>query len=268
MRPGVLLVCGIILALCVLLLLHHRPMPAEISAPTVQSGIPETSVNKPMVSHSNLNDVIASVTNTSAVTRTVVSTPTEPTTNTVDPGLLATWQSPIAFYGKVEDTESNSIAGVNIHFRWSEVPTENGMRTADTVSDSSGLFSLQGKHGRSLTVSFGKDGYHSLEHGEQTFLYALGPNIITPDASHPVIFHLQKAGTPEPLMRLASSLTGPRRYHLDANGSPTDISFYTGKRVAAEHAQFHVEYSMSKPGAKSSPFPHMALHRECTRWRP
>jgi hypothetical protein len=245
MRGGVLLFCGVVLALCLWLLLHNAKQSKGALSPAPATTPAATSASNPSLSHTNIYQGTTTLRSMSMTApAAVISTLPTIATNVIDPGLLAAWQVPIEFYGKVEDSNSNSVAGALIHFRWSEKPTEDGMKTADTQSDSDGLFSLHGEKGRSLTVSFSKDGYHSLQRGERTFLYALGPDIITPDSAHPVIFHLQKAGTPEPLMRLASPMAGPRQYRLDSSGKPTDISFYSGKRITQGAAQLSVAYSI------------------------
>jgi hypothetical protein len=159
---------------------------------------------------------------------------------------LALWQTPIEFYGKVIDENTNPVAGVNIHFNWSELPEKGGERDSDTQSDSDGLFSLHGKHGRALTVLFNKEGYYSSHRGEMTFTYAL-PVGISPDPQNPVIFNLKKKVAQEPLMRLAGAMIGSRQYRLDTKGTPTDISFYTGKRTSQEAGQFRVAYAMDVP---------------------
>jgi len=253
MRGSVLTFCGVVLALCLWLLLHDSqqvksiPLQAQSKTPAAilanNPSSSDISINPKQTANASM-PATASGSGGSIVI----------TTNAIDPNLLSTWQAPIEFYGKVEDSNSNLVAGVNIHFRWSERPAEDGMKTADTQSDSDGLFSLHGEKGRSLTVSFSKDGYYSLLRGEQTFIYALGPNIITPDSTHPVIFYLQKAGTPEPLTRLASPIAGPRQYRLENNGKSTDISFYSGKRVTQGEAKFSVAYSVDVNDQSQNPF--------------
>jgi hypothetical protein len=163
---------------------------------------------------------------------------------------LNDWQVPIDFYGEVVDQSNNPVAGANINFNWTETPqeamNEGAGETASTSSDEKGLFELHGKHGPSLDVRISKPGYYTSKKDSWTFSYAINGHF-TADPVNPVIFHLRAKGTPEPLMRLAGTVIGPRQYRLDVNGVPTDISFYTGKRMPPGRGQFEVEYRADPP---------------------
>jgi hypothetical protein len=109
--------------------------------------------------------------------------------------ILALWQTPIQFYGKVEDEKGNPVEGANVQFSWSEEPTESGARTSGTKSDSNGLFSLQGKRGPTLAVTVGKDGYYASQGGRKAFSFgSLAPGQFSSDPQNPVIFALRKKG--------------------------------------------------------------------------
>ena len=66
--------------------------------------------------------------------------------NAVAAQMLASWQAPIEFYGKVVDESSNVVAGAKVSFHWVEVPKPDGNKSSTTESDANGLFSLQGAH--------------------------------------------------------------------------------------------------------------------------
>ena len=164
-------------------------------------------------------------------------------TNPVAAMRLALWQAPIEFYGKVVDENSNAVAGVNIHFSWYDIPAKDGERTADTQSDSEGLFSLQGKHGPSLTVGFSKEGYYSSQRGEMSFNYVMGTDIISPDPQNPVVFNLRKKGTSEPLVHIAGiGLRTMRDYLLAADGKPTEVSLRDGRLAPVGQGDLKVEF--------------------------
>ncbi len=167
-----------------------------------------------------------------------------------DQQALNDWQAPIEFYGEVIDQSNNPVDGANIEFNWTETPTEamqeGSGENASTSSNEKGLFELHGKRGPSLDVRVSKPGYYTSKADSWTFSYAINGHF-SADPLSPVIFHLRKKGMPEPLMRLAGTVIGPRQYRLDAKGVPTDISFYTGKRTLTGQGQFEVEYVADSP---------------------
>jgi hypothetical protein len=223
MRKRIWLPCIIILAVCVMLLFMTRQRHATVvseqngTLTNLQSQVPEAPTannqqipSSPMAAKSFVSNAVVAAT---ALTES----------NSIDPRILAAWQVPIDFYGKVVDENTNPVAGVNIHFRWSERPAEDGMKTADTQSDSDGLFSLHGENGRSLTVWYSKDGYHSSHNGQQTFLYALGQDIYSPDPQNPVIFYLNRK------TKAASLISVKQNYRIPRDGTPVAIDLTTGK---------------------------------------
>ncbi len=160
-------------------------------------------------------------------------------TNPIAAHILAAWQAPIEFYGKVVDENTNPVTGVDIHFNWSELPERGGERTSDTQSDSDGLFSLHGKRGAALTVSFSKQGYYSSGRGEQTFSYAF-PKAISPDPQNPVVFHLRKKGQGESLIQ-TDFPPGMQIAQLHHDGTPIELDLLNGTRVSAGSGQLELE---------------------------
>jgi hypothetical protein len=108
--------------------------------------------------------------------------------------ILAEWQRPIDFYGKVIDENSNTVAGATIGFQWVETPSQEGTRTTNTSSDTQGLFFLHDKHGPSLDVWVSKDGYYSSHNGQWGFSYSHNNEKYVADPANPVIFLLHKKG--------------------------------------------------------------------------
>jgi hypothetical protein len=148
-------------------------------------------------------------------------------TKAYEQAALAEWQTPIEFYGKVVDENTNAVAGANVRFSWTDITNENAS-TARTISDETGLFSLRGKHGRSLTVWVNKAGYYAAQGGQKTFLYTLASEKFAPDSTSPVIFFLKKKGQLEAL-RVVN-----RSYKIPRDGTPVRIDLETGKSVTGD----------------------------------
>jgi hypothetical protein len=240
MRKTIWITCAIVLAVCLLLLFkttHHQntALPEQSESLTNQSSQPDQpkAVENRQTSNVARTAVVPSV----AVAPTVA--PSE--SNAINPQLLTAWQAPIEFYGKVVDENSNPVAVVNIHFRWSEIPAEDGMRTADTQSDAEGLFSLNGKRGRSLTVWFGKYGYYSSDGGQKTFSYAL-PRGISPDPMNPVIFKLHAKAKGESLITSSFPTGMGQIAQLHHDGTPVELDLFKGAQVPTGSGQLKLEF--------------------------
>jgi len=219
-------------------LLHHRPSP--------QKGEPVVIATNQQLQSQPPKMQTAQNSSPQSLPSPQVKTPRPPlTTNEIRERIMADWQKPIDFYGKVIDENSNPVENASISFQWSGFSDQQF--SAATNSDADGLFSLRGKTGQSLRVSINKEGYYNSRKDTTDFEYSLGPDIYSPEEWNPVVFHLHKKGTPEPLMRLAGAMLGPRQYRLDTKGTPTDISFYTGKRTPQGEGQFRVQYWMATP---------------------
>ncbi len=146
MRKRIWILCVLVIAAIFLLLwLRHaakRETPVQAEAMLANQQPTNQPEHPKVVEHhqiTNVSPILSLPASASPLARAVSKT------NLIEAQLLAAWQAPIDFYGKVIDENSNVVAGVNIHFRWSEIPAEDGMRTADTQSDAEGLFSLNPK---------------------------------------------------------------------------------------------------------------------------
>jgi hypothetical protein len=238
MRPKIIIICTIILMFCVWLLLHYRtsPLKGEAASTITSQPLPNQSTQ--------VRPAQSQVPKPFSAPQIKTPRPLL-TTNEIRERILADWQKPIDFYGKVIDEDSNPVTEVHISFQWAGF--EDQVSSATTESDANGLFSLQGKTGQNVHISISKDGYYTSRKDIFDFQYSLGPDIYMPNEWNPVIFHLHKKGTPEPLIRLAGAVLGPRQYRLDTRGAPTDISFYTGKRTSQGEGQLRVQYWMDIP---------------------
>jgi hypothetical protein len=246
MKTRTLIIFGIAFAICMALWLHRSSEPKrEGSVQTVAVPAIDIATDRSAMADDPKTQSTNNSPANTAIPNALPPTPVE--SNGIDSRLLARWQVPIEFYGKVVDENTNLVAGVNIHFRWSEIPAENGMRTADAQSDADGLFSLQGKRGASLTVWFSKDGYYSSGRGQKTFSYAL-PAAFSADPLNPVVFQLHKKGQAEPLIHIAGvGLHTMRDFLLAADGKPAEVSLHDGRLTPAGQGDLEVTFQAGPP---------------------
>lgn len=194
MRIRIVIICGIILAVCMWLMLH-RPVeqqkPRSREADVASTNQLNQSGQSKVAEHSkSLSPPIPPT-----LTNVQVHHTASEASNIVQQQLLTMWQSPIEFYGKVVDENTNPLTGARVQFGWAETPTKEGEHTATTESDAGGLFSLQDKRGPTLEVWVSKEGYYASQGGHMGFHYGfLSPGKFSPDPDNPVVFHLRKKG--------------------------------------------------------------------------
>jgi len=73
---------------------------------------------------------------------------------------LNDWRTPIEFYGKVVDENTNPVSGAQIDFDANDTSAE-GTSFYHTQSDADGLFSIKNIQGKILGVKVNKEGYYS-----------------------------------------------------------------------------------------------------------
>src|SRR5262245_42203005 len=79
-----------------------------------------------------------------------------------DPRILAIYNTPIAFYGKVVDEAGQVVSAARVTFSvHDKFWQENGTRF-ESSSDENGLFSLTNVRGAAVYVNVTKDSYHTL----------------------------------------------------------------------------------------------------------
>jgi len=224
MRKQIWLPCAFVVV-CVLLLfrvMQHQnvaaPEERETSANQSigQSEPKEMAPERSALTSTNVSGVPPNPLVTASATASMNS-------NELADQILASWQAPIEFYGKVVDESGNAIAGAKVSFHWVEVPKPDGNRGSTTESDPEGLFSLQGARGPSLTVSVSKEGYRASRQGLPEFRYGLSQegNFLA-DPHNPVLFRLKKKGAQEPLVSLKHNYPIPR------DGAPVSVNLETG----------------------------------------
>jgi hypothetical protein len=248
MRKLFWLICIVVLAFCVWLLFYHRTEPLgnssphEVMMPTNQQ-LPSQPKQVQVAGKSTSNASVA----------TPARMPRPPiTTNEIRERILADWQKPINFYGKVIDENSNAVGNVNISFQWSGFSDEQF--TAVTNSDASGLFSLQGKTGHILGVSIHKEGYYNSHKDKSDFQYSIGPDIYTPEEWNPVVFHLQKKGQGESLIEKDFPPGIGQIWQLHHDGTQIELDLLNGSQNVAGGGQLKLKYWRDISDLKKQPF--------------
>lgn len=237
MRKSIWITCVVVLAVCLLLLFkatqHQKTaLPEQGEALTNQPTQPE-----PPKAVENRQ-----VPNTLQPPSATPIVQVLATTNSVGAKRLALWQAPIEFYGKVVDENSNAVAGAQVTFHWTEIPTELGNRTSTTSSDAGGLFSLHGQRGPDLIVTVSKEGYYVPHRGQWGFHYALSSDIFSPDPQNPVVFKLHKKGNGESLITSSFPVGVGAIAQLHHDGTPVELDLFKGAEVPAGGGQLKLEF--------------------------
>lgn len=139
--------------------------------------------------------------------------------------------APIEFFGKVVDERGNPVEGASTFYIVGTLSLEGSPTLDGPRTDSSGLFSITGKRGPTLSVWVEHDGYHKTGTAKQRFEYArkdytLGNEPPTPprNSNAPSIFVLKRKGMAEPLVYHQRIRT-----KLPMNASPITIDARTGQ---------------------------------------
>ncbi len=172
MRKSVLIICGLVLAVCLWLLWHRRTeAPGTGGEPVAEAVTNQNPTATPRAA------VSAPVPSAPAPVAGVPHAPANSAPTAVLPTVKELLQKPIDFYGQVIDENSNPVSGASIEFRWDDLTAKDWTRTSTAVSDTEGVFSLRDKRGATLTVSVSKEGYYTPRSGRGSYHYAFGnPN--------------------------------------------------------------------------------------------
>jgi len=243
MRKSILIICGLILAVCIWLLFHRATKQISVTPPVIQT----VSTNQPSGFRQQQK----------ASDRPIEKKGPLPTqrnrpdffralgidTNSKVPFVEQMWQKPIDFYGKVIDENSNAISGASIGFRWDDLTAPDWTRTATTTSDADGLFSLHNKRGATLTVSVSKDGYYSSRKDEDSFHYAVANDnrLYSSDPYNPAIFHLRKKGQGEELIQEDFPPGFTQIWQLHHDGTPVELDLLNGSQNVKGSGQLKLE---------------------------
>ena len=160
---------------------------------------------------------------------------------------LDDWRTPIEFYGRVVDETGMAVVGATIYFGWNDLSAE-GHSTRNSASDSGGVFSLTGIHGKGLSVRVEKAGYYTSRRDRDSFMYA-GDNVnFVPNPDQPVTFHLRKRGQAEALVTIYKS------FQISKDGTPVFIDLINKTVVPATESGIKVECRTEAPEKRGAPF--------------
>jgi len=151
------------------------------------------------------------------------------------------WQTPIEFYGKVIDENSNAIEGASVQFGWMETPAPSGERKTTTKSDGNGLFSLQGERGPTLEVSVNKIGFYNSRKDQTGYTYGSGGEKFLPDRFNPVVFHLRKKGQGAELIQKDFPPGIGQYWQLHHDGTPIELDLLGGSQNVTGSGQLKLE---------------------------
>lgn len=225
---------------CCLLLWHRKREPQTETRPQDAAAEGRTvGSEKKTVPTNQMEDFVRN----SLTNQLFQKTPSLGHSNAAYEKIIANWQAPIEFYGKVVDENSNAVAGARVSFYWFEEPTENGNRSATTQSDAAGLFLLQGARGPTLAVSVSKDGYYSSQEREHpVFRYgSFAGDDFSPDPRNPVVFHLKKKSASEPLVKWKHN------YRIPLDGTAFEINLSTGEPAKAGMGDITIQCPTENP---------------------
>jgi hypothetical protein len=156
------------------------------------------------------------------------------------------WKIPIRFFGRVVDENLTPIPGATIHFQWTDL-SSHGTSDVGTSSDENGFFSLNDVEGKRLLVRVIKEGYYSSQQNRLSFEFAnpFEETYHQPVQDKPVLFHLQKKGEGEGLVKKSVEIL------LPGDGSSAKVDFNTGK--ISSGGQLEVRASKPWPPRPMSP---------------
>lgn len=244
MRKRVWITCAVLFMVCLLLLLL-KPTQNEKIEMAEQNGTrtnPPAQPEQPRLPKegeaTRIERIAASLPPMTSSAEAIAKT------NTVSAMELEAWQTPIEFYGKVLDENSDAVAGAKISFQWVEIPSADGKRSTNVESSVEGLFSLLGQRGPSLMVSVSKEGYYASRGGEQGFKYGIfGNPPLSPEPQNPVVFHLRKKGRGAQLITSENGTQLKVHIRVPKDNTPVQVDLLEKKAVATGH----LEISQKKP---------------------
>jgi hypothetical protein len=219
MRIRVVIFCLFVLAIICLLLWLYRPVNQQ-----------ETTSQKSEVVISNQLLQNQGASQSQALTNVVPLTTSSPTQFNTDARrkmLLEQteneWRTPIEFYGKVVDENTNPVANANIYFVWTDLSPQ-GNSERNVTSDQDGLFDLRNVKGKVLTVEVSKQGYYSYKNYPVGFFYAGKNENFVPDVNNPVLFFLRKKGVGTQLVTSESGIRPDFPIRIPKDGQPVEVN--------------------------------------------
>jgi hypothetical protein len=162
---------------------------------------------------------------------------------------IEVFKTPIDFYGKVVDENSDPLAGADIRFSWNRLSISNTLETGQTAaaSDENGLFSLEGQNGEGLDVRVTKSGYYNVRSNAMSFQFSQfsGMHVYVPDRISPVIFVLRKKGNGASLVTSKLGMSDDFAVPVPRDGIPMKVDLLNRKT-----GEGPLEIAQTKPEPK------------------
>lgn len=140
------------------------------------------------------------------------------------------WKVHVRFYGKVVDQHEQPVEKALIRIQLVNRQGLEGVEETMTTSNNKGQFSLEGVQGKRLLIWISREGFYDVSGKSRptSFEFANpGENIFyEPDPNAPVIFHLQRKGKAETLIRKSIELTPLN------DGSAVTVDLLSGSQSA------------------------------------
>lgn len=160
------------------------------------------------------------------------------------------WRTPIQFFGKVIDEESNPVSQAHVKMTWTDLSAQ-GHSERVMYSDTNGLFTLEGVRGYALSVRVEKGGYYTSVSNRISFRYADQDTNFVPDPANPVVFRLRKKGVAESVVHV--EFPAPTvRYKLRGDGIP--VAFDLLKGAVAPVGSGQIQIAFSRQASESDSF--------------
>ena len=150
------------------------------------------------------------------------------------------WRTPIEFYGKVIDENTNPVANAQIDFDCNDL-SQSGTSFYHSQSDVNGLFSIRNINGKLLGVKVTKQDYYSSHPFGANFYYAGQNQNFVPDSNKPVIFRLKRKGLAESLIVMEGT------FQISISGKPLTVDLKTGKPAQTGHGDVIFEFVRETP---------------------
>lgn len=147
------------------------------------------------------------------------------------------FNTPINFWGKVIDENGKPVPGALVKLGTADRPWETGS-SYERTTDGSGLFSITGVKGLSISVDVSKDGYYqtSRSRGQISYAQPSGNKEPMPTSDNPTVFELRTMGKTVPLIRVTD-----RAVRVPKDGAPVEVNLATGQTVPSGQGGLKVE---------------------------
>jgi hypothetical protein len=157
------------------------------------------------------------------------------------------WKTPIEFYGKVIDQNSQPVEGAVVILTWSTI---GGTYKKILQTRTNGEFSITEIQGKGISVDVSKEHYRAGSKIRGSFDYGRfqDRHFHVPDKNDPVVFELWKLGDSEPMYYWYLNTDTP------IDGNPTWIDVKNGKIKAAEADIAFATLRSEQPGSRDSSY--------------